>query len=790
MNEFPEFIFTCACAAYYKWVEENCPEMFEEIKKRVMEGRWVIVGGQWVQPDCNVPSGESFVRHGLYSQRYFLKKFGILARVGYNVDSFGHSAMLPQILRKCGMDYYVFQRPGPHEKELPGSLFWWESKDGSRVMAYRIPVGYATFDDWYPELGVERKLRDVISTSLSTGKDLMYFYGVGNHGGGPTIATLNLLRQLKSDIHEAELVMSSPNTYFTEISAQNVDLATVKGDLQHHAIGCYSITSEVKADNRKVEHRLLTAEKFAASAHCLLGLEYPHDKLKQGWENVMFNHFHDIMGGCSIKEAYEDAREFCGEALSLGAKVLNASLQNISWAIDTMGNEMVPRSKEKDWLLWEAGDRGVPLVVFNPLSWEVNVPIQVNKNVKGIADECGNPVECQTIRGSQLEKGNKFDTLFIGSIPPMGYRVYWLYGTRKFDLHSTPDLTADGEGVMENNYIRLEIEKHTGLIKRFYDKTNRCDVLAGKGAVMVVIDDYKNDTWAHGVQEFSGEMGRFSDAQVTVLENGPIRARLRVKSRYNDSRLQQDFIMYRDRPDIEVRVKLNWNEQYKVLKLVFPVNVENPKATYEIPYGFIERETNGQEEPGQQWLDVTGVLPGGGNRIYGLALLNDSKYSFSVKGNDLMMTVARSAAFADHYGEKDDECELIDQGVQEFKYMLVPHMLSWREAGIVKKAFELNLPQHQVIETYHKGSLPLKLEGMRISAENIIVTVFKRAEDGDGYILRCYETAGRKTDAHIELLLLNREWSSSFGRCEIKTWFIPDNNESPLIETNMLEIHS
>lgn len=184
LEEFPDFVFTSACAAYYKWVEENDPVMFEEIRKRVNEGRWFIAGGWWVQPDCNIPSGESFVRHGLYSQRYFYEKFGIMSKVGYNVDSFGHNGMLPQVLKKSGMDYYVFSRPGPHEKEIPKNLFWWEGEDGSRVLAFRIPYNYG---NWWSDKDnpLRGKTLAVLELAREQGTDMMNFYGVGNHGGGP-----------------------------------------------------------------------------------------------------------------------------------------------------------------------------------------------------------------------------------------------------------------------------------------------------------------------------------------------------------------------------------------------------------------------------------------------------------------------------------------------------------------------------------------------------------------------------------------------------------------------------
>lgn len=791
MKEFPEFKFTCACAAYYNWVEENAPEMFEEIRERVKEGRWIIVGGQWIQPDCNAPSGESFARHSLYSQGYFYEKFGVMAKVGYNVDSFGHNGTLPQILKKSGMDYYVFMRPDNNEnKGIPFNVFWWESQDGSRVMTFKIPFSYGQYYD--EDNGIEpiewQKLIATINLADEQKVNFMGFYGIGNHGGGPTIAALNMLRKMKKEFGEETFVHSSPNGYFEEMSKANPDIPVVRGDLQHHASGCYSAHSETKASNRKAEHRLATAEKFSSIANSLFGLDYPKERLNKAWQNVMFNQFHDIMGGCSIKEAYEDAREFYGEALNIGAETLNAAIQKISWSIDTMGDDIISLSKDKDWKGWETGDRGVPLVVFNPLSWDVTVPIQVNMDCKSITDEEGNTMEIQTVRASQTNGNDKWDTLFIGAVPAMGYKVYWAFRDKEIkDSVSGGALNVEG-AVLENDYIRLEIDKYSGYIKEIFDKKNNVDVLKGKGSVPVVIDEVDSDTWAHGIFEFRNEAGRFCDASIKLIECGPLRAKLRVTSTYNNSTLQQDFILYNDRPDIEVRVKLDWREKHKLLKLSFPVNVEDPKATYEIPFGFIERPVNGTEEHGHQWLDLSGVVPGRKDLNYGLALLNDSKYSFDVKDNDLRMTVVRSPIFADHFGERDDLCEYMDQGIQEFKYSLVPHVNSWQKAGVVKKANELNVAPLQIIETYHKGKLPLKFSGLRISEDNVVATAFKKAEDGNGYILRCYETSGNAVKATIEIPMLNRNFKADFGKCEIKTFRIPADERKPVVENNFLEM--
>jgi len=781
MKEFPDFIFTSACAAYYKWIEENEPEMFEEIKKRVKEGRWSIVGGMWIQPDCNIPSGESFVRHTLYSQRYFMEKFGKIARVGYNVDSFGHNGMLPQILKKSGMDYYVFMRPGDHEKDLPGNVFWWESLDGSRVLTFKIPFAYTATG----KEKVKTRAIEVRKMAEEQEIDFMCFYGVGNHGGGPTIENIHGIHELQEQDGGDTYIFSSPERYFESLEGQTEGLPIVKEDLQHHASGCYSTHWEVKANNRKAEHRLINAEKFSAMAKCLLDYIYPSKDIQSAWEKVLFNQFHDIMGGCSIKAAYDDARDWHGWALHTADWIQNGAVQKMSWNIDTMKEGVEYLSKEQSGRLWEKNDSGTPFVVFNPLSWDVIAPVQVNGLVKGVTDEAGNTVLSQVIRGPQTNGKDKWNTLFKANIPALGYRVYWVYLNKDFGGISKENSLKAFNNVIENDYIRLEIEEHTGYIKSLYDKRNEMEVFKGPGAVPVIIDIHHCDTWAHNVFEFDKEIGRFADARVELMEKGPIRSILRVTSRYNQSILRQDFVVYHDKAEVEVRVKLDWREKHKMLKLSFPVNVEKPVATYEIPYGFIQRPVNGEEEPGQQWIDVTGKSD---ERQYGLALINDSKYSFSIRDNDMRMTVANSSIYNDHYGGRDEWCEFMDQGIQEFRYVLLPHSGSWQEANVVKRAYEFNVKPTCIMETYHRGPLPSVMKGIQISSDHIIATVFKRSEDDDGYILRCYETSGKEGSTTIYLPILKREWDAKFKGCEIKTFWIPDNPEEDVMEKNLLEL--
>jgi alpha-mannosidase len=386
MKEYDDFVFTSSSAAMYEWVERSDPAMFEEIRQRVKEGRWVIVGGWWIQPDCNIPGGESFVRQGLYGQRYFKEKFGVIAKVGYNVDSFGHNGMLPQILKKSGMDYYVMMRPMPNEKGLPGRLFRWRSDDGSEVLTFRIMYEYLS---WGKDL--ENHVRRVLGEFREPLNDLMFFYGVGNHGGGPTKENIESIRRLNGREDLPKLVFAAPDRYFR--------------DMENKGPG-------IKQWNRRAENKLIAAEKFSALAYWLTGQPYPAAELKQAWKSVLFNQFHDILAGTSIEPAYDDALYLYGEAMAIGDRVLNYAIQSLSWRIGIEQDESM-----------------LPIVVFNPHAWasRVNVELEVGgiKPNAVLLDDQGRPVPFQTVKSLAAARG-RFRLSFMADLPPMGYRVYKL----------------------------------------------------------------------------------------------------------------------------------------------------------------------------------------------------------------------------------------------------------------------------------------------------------------------------------------------------------------------------
>lgn len=790
LEEFPDFIFTCSSAAYYQWVEENAPEMFAEIKKRVQEGRWVLAGGWWVQADCNTPCGESFARQALYSQRYFLSRFGKTATFGYNVDSFGHNGMLPQLLKLSGMKHYVFMRPDPNEKDLPAHLFWWESPDGSRIMAYRIPFSYGQHFPLQdktrsPE---QQKLEAIRDLADSEQTPFMGFYGVGNHGGGPTIKSLHNMQDLQKQWGEDKLIFSSPDSYFQEVETYSQFLPVVRDDLQHHASGCYSAHSAIKALNRRAEQRLLAAEKLASLACRMLDLPYPAKQLQQAWEIVLFNQFHDILGGCSIIEAYDDATEAYGEALNLAARVLNSSLQKLAWSIDTMPAEDACRSKEGDWKLWYDRNYATPLVVFNPTAWPAEIPVQVGAKLAAIKEDSGQELPIQQVRTSQTNGNELQDTLFVAALPALGYKVYWCSKEKEVRKYPECQSLKVENTALENDYIRVEWNKKNGYIASCYSKSLDWEMFKGNSAVPKVIDEKECDTWCHNVFTFADQVGEFGDADMQILEKGPLRACIRVTSRYNLSILRQDFYLYHDSAEITVRVMLDWREKYKQLKLAFPVNVARPRPTYEIAYGAITRLANGTEEHGQQWADISGDHAG---KQCGLTLINDSKYSYAAVDSELRLTAVRSPLYADHYGQRDGLGEYMDQGIQRFTYKLSPHAGNWQEAEAARKAALLNVPAVHLLETYHPGDMPRCFIGIELSNPAIHLTVYKRAENNRGYIIRLQETAGKEGTADLKLNMLQRDLKDiHFRPQEIRSFFVPDRQDLPATDVDFLEMET
>jgi alpha-mannosidase len=432
----------------------------------------------------------------------------------------------------------------------------------------------------------------------------------------------------------------------------------------------------------------------------------------------------------------------------------------------------------------------------------------------GLLDDQGGAVPMQLIRPPLVVGGWRRRISFVAQLPPLGYRVYWVGAgsNRSTSKNQEPRITqrvpdqepAAAQGgfpvlgsqfsvqatdhTIENEYLRLSIDPTSGAIGSLYDKRHQLEVFCGQAARAIVIDD-PSDTWSHGVHRFDKQIGVFTAMRVRLAEQGPVQATIRVESTYGNSTLAQEFTLYHGLDMIEVRVTVDWHEQFKALALSFPVDLRFFKATYEIPYGYIARPADGEEEPGQSWIDLSGEARAAGVP-YGLSLLNDGKYSFSITDRDMRMTVLRSPIYAHHdpaVPEPGEPYSFIDQGIQRFSYTLLPHAGGWTQAGTVRRAAELNCRPIALAETYHAGPLPQCDSYLVAESENIVVSAVKRAEEGDDLIVRCYETSGVATSATIRLPKWGRTIEAAFGPSQIKTFRVPVDAAQPVVETNMIE---
>jgi alpha-mannosidase len=361
--------------------------------------------------------------------------------------------------------------------------------------------------------------------------------------------------------------------------------------------------------------------------------------------------------------------------------------------------------------------------------------------------------------------------VFPVDVPPLGYRVYTIHRG-----------SMDGAGLratdttLENEHVLLELDPATGRIARLVHKASGADV-AGEGRHAVVVND-DSDTWGHDVTAYDDEAGEFECVSVRLVENGPVRAIVRVESRYGDSLLREDYALSTDARHVDVAVSLDWHEQRRLLKLRYPTGIDGARATSETPYGFVERPGNGHEDPGQSWVDVSG-------EGRGLTVVNDAKPGFDVRDGDIGISVVRSPVWAWHDPrelEPGGDFEYMDQGRQGFRIRLVPHAGDWRAAGVVRLAAELNQPPFAMLESFHDGPLAAEASYASDGAGAVVMTVVKRAEDGDGYVVRAFESTGRDTDATLDVL--GQTWDAAFGANEIKTFRLWAGS---VVETDLLE---
>jgi alpha-mannosidase len=505
------------------------------------------------------------------------------------------------------------------------------------------------------------------------------------------------------------------------------------------------------------------------------GFEYPKADFTAAWKKLLFMQFHDSMAGSALPEHYAVARGAHGYALEVANQAIYRAAEKIAWQVPTPAPD------------------AEYMVVFNPHAWDARLNVEYDlgfefesktgaQSTSLLEDEQGNSVAHQWVQASTvIDDRNKL--VFCAPVPAFGYRQFRL---RRLQPTAPPvSAVHASDKELENEHLRVTFGEDGAL--SIFDKDAGLEVFRGGavGARAVVLED-PSDTWSHAVRAYTKEIGAFGNARFRVLENGPLRATLRVWTKYGPSSLRTDWLLYAGARTLEARVALDWREHLKILKFSFPVDVQEPRPTFEIAYGYKVRKAEGEEDPGQRWIDLSGQRAGG---EYGLAVINDAKYGYSVQGNDMRISIARSAVFAQHDPHKlDPQGEYIwqDQGPQTFRMLLAPHSGAWQDAGIVRLAEQFTAPLPVIYQGIHQGNRPLSASFLSVDAPDVVVSVVKKAEDGEDLIIRCYETAGRPTKASLELGLLNRRWSGNFRPLEIKTLRVPLAG-GEIREVNLLE---
>ena len=630
MDEYPEFKFACSQAQQYAWVKERNPDLWERIKRKVKSGQFIPVGGTWIEPDCNIPSGESICRQFLHGQRFFQQEFGMTCREFWNPDVFGYNGQLPQICRLAGISRFLTQKLSWNRMNKPNHhTFVWEGIDGSELFTHFPPA------DTYTAVVSIPQLRDNARNykDHDRSRESYMLFGHGDGGGGPTKPMLETLRRIKDLEGVPRTTIRTSSEFFDRLEADNTDRARLVGELyfEYHR-GTYTTQAAIKRGNRKSEFLLhdieFLATAAATSAHG--GYTYPTNDLDRLWKLVLVNQFHDILPGSSIAEVYEDARRDYGRIEEEGGRLRADALKALTGP--------------------PAGEGWVPV---------------------------------NTIGFSRREVARTPDAkLLLVEAPP------FCIGRR---ATGAPAVTVSeptrGRIVLENEHLRATLDRGGALVSLIEKSTSR-ETLAGPGNQLLVYVDEPTawDAWDVDPQHMETEKPCPPAESCRIIDSASsLTAEVEFERAIGSrSRMRQKVRLDADSQRLDFHCECDWHETHRMLKVAFPVSVRAMNATYEMQFGCVERPTHFNtrydlaryEVPGHKWSDLS-------EHGFGVALLSESKYGFSTFGNVMRMSLLRSSKYPDPQA---------DMGLHEFAYAIMPHAGNWRDAGIVAEAYRFNVP--------------------------------------------------------------------------------------------------
>lgn len=782
------FIFNHNEAILYMWIQEYAPELFKRIQKLVRDGKWHIMGGWFLQPDCNMPSGESFVRQILIGKHYFKRYFGVEPATAINFDPFGHTRGLVQILAKSGYDAYLFGRPDPRWLDLPAEDFKWVGYDNSSVMATRFPGWYSTFPGKAGTMVSERINNDPERDPMAV------LWGVGNHGGGPSRVDVRDINQLIARQRQMNIRHSTPELYFEALKNKGKRLAEYADDLNPWAIGCYASQIQIKQMHRLLENEYYATEKILTGAMANGLMKYPVDRMKEALCDLLTVQFHDILPGSSIRPAEEDALQQIGCGLqilsrlkaraffamasgqkkssagSIPMMVLNHHPVQVSQIIECEFNLADFKQKDTftDITVYQNGKR---------------IPAQVEKELSNVSMEWRKRIAFRaTLKPGQI---NRFDC-------------------KPVVIHKKPDPllhVKNGKICFKTDHLQVVINCRTGCVDSY--QAHGVEYLHKDAFQLLALKD-NLDSWNMLETRYNGkakpfklmsdvESATFCGAQrrhlapVRVIEDGPVRSIIEALFTYGNSRVCMQYKLPKTGTEIEVNLRVYWNEKDTVLKLAVPVKGTFHKYLGQVAYGRQCLPDNGNESVCQKWSAVVSE-----NDKMALTCINNGIYASDFSPGLLRMTLLRSPAYAGHPDAKgkfdipDDRfIERVDQGFREFQFWFNAGTLDERLDAVETEALVKN-ERPFALSYFPPGTGQMPKPTVVLNDAVIQVAAVKKAESGNDIIIRLFEPTGKKRNAILSMPVFSIKTKVSLSPFEIKTLRVNPRTKK-ITQVNLIE---
>lgn len=717
MEEFDEFIFLQTQPQLYKYIKNDAPALYEQIKKRIAEGKWEADGGMWVEADCNISSGEALVRQLLYGVTFLKEEFGQTCEYLWLPDVFGYSWALPQILKLCNIKTFMTTKISWNQyNSIPHDLFQWRGIDGSEILTYFIttpeigfPIDspYSTYNGMISPrsvLGSWQKFKD-----KAISQETLISYGFGDGGGGVNRNMLKMRRATDKLPGLPNVKTTRAGDFFSRLheSVKNTEqyVHTWDGELylEYHR-GTYTSQAHNKWMNRRLENTIACCE-WLSSLVKLSGGGYPSQTLHDAWETVLLHQFHDIIPGSSIREVYEDSDKAYAH---MDAEVCKLTEQSVGF---------LSASDTNSFTLYHFGSFPRRDLVFLPADGN-----SVFKDADGAV-----------LSAQRAENGWWVNV----DMEPLSLKAVTVVSAEP-PKHPDAFAVDMSLSVLDTPLYQIVWNQEHRLTSVF-DKKNRRQVLTGEGNALEIYEDkpLRFDNWDIDIFHTQKKEPLTPSAQPELLECGSERCVIRFSFAFNNSSITQNMIAYNDCARIDFETEVNWHEKDKLLKTAFPVDIRATKATYDIQFGHVERPTHWNtswdfarfEVVGHKWADIS-------EADYGVSLLNNCKYGYSVRDNVLCLTLLKSSKYP------DTEC---DMGTHHFTYALLPHSGTVTQGHTIEESVKLNLPVEAVPE--RRAATDKRI--VRIDSINVIVDAVKKAEAEDCLVLRFHECRGTQTRVRI-----------------------------------------